>query len=471
MATVNAGARLDRLPTSGFHRRILGLIGGGMFLDGFEIYLQGGVLAALTGIGWSTPAQNANFISMTFAGMVIGAWFAGIAGDWYGRRFSYQINLLVFGLASLAGAAAPSMDWLIAARFVMGIGLGAEIVVGYVTLSEFMPPASRGRWGAGLAVCTNSALFVSAVIGRAVIPTYGWRWMFVMVGVGALVVWYLRKRMPESPRWLESHGRSDEAEQVLSAIEADVEKSTGRKLPEVTSVADSLPVPGTGRLTDLFSREMLGRTITGSVILITLNTALYGFVAFLPSFMVRQGLTVASSLNYITLMSFGGPVGAALGMVLADKLGRKPCVVIFSLAAILFGAIYPQLSDPTLVTLTGFLLVTAIYVMVAIAWGMYVPELFPTSIRMRGAGFCNTLGRFMTILTPQITTLLFAMAGIVAVLAFVVSLLLLQVIVVLVFGIETKKMPLEALSEAMLVRNKAASVEPGLAAETRTSQV
>src|ERR1700733_1255109 len=246
MATVNAGARLRRVPATGFHRRILALIGGGMFLDGFEIYLQGGVLAAVTGLGFSTPAQNANFLSATFAGMVIGAWFAGLAGDWYGRRFSYQINLLVFGLASLAGAAAPSMDWLIVARFVMGIGLGAEIVVGYVTLSEFMPPASRGRWGAGLAVCTNSALFVSAVVGRAVIPTYGSRWMFVMVGLGALVVWYLRKRMPES------HGRADEAEQVLSAIEADVEKSTGHKLPDVTNAPDSLPLPGTGRLTDLF---------------------------------------------------------------------------------------------------------------------------------------------------------------------------------------------------------------------------
>jgi putative MFS transporter len=388
---------------------------------------------------------------------VIGAWFAGLAGDWYGRRFSYQINLLVFGLASLAGAAAPSMDWLIVARFVMGIGLGAEIVVGYVTLSEFMPPASRGRWGAGLAVCTNSALFVSAVVGRAVIPTYGWRWMFIMVGVGALIVWYLRKGMPESPRWLEAHGRSEEAEKVLGAIEADVEKSTGRKLADVTNATDSLPVQQTGRLADLFSRDILARTITGSVILITLNTALYGFVAFLPSFMVRQGLTVASSLNYITLMSFGGPVGAVLGMLLADKYGRKACTVVCSFLAILFGAIYPQLSDPTLVTLTGFLLVTAIYVMVAIAWGMYVPELFPTSIRMRGAGFCNTLGRFMTILTPQITTWLFAGYGIVAVLAFVVSLLLLQAIVVMFLGIETKQQPLEALSEAMIARNKAAA--------------
>jgi MFS transporter, putative metabolite:H+ symporter len=254
--------------------------------------------------------------------------------------------------------------------------------------------------------------------------------------------------MPESPRWLEGHGRTDEAERVLSEIEAEIEQSTGRKLPAAVSAAEPSTLRDTGRLADLFTRGMLARTITGSVILITLNTALYGFVAFLPSFMVRQGSTVASSLNYITLMSFGGPVGAVLGMILADKVGRKPCVVFFSLAAILAGAIYPQLSDPTAVTITGFLLVTAIYVMVAIAWGMYVPELFPTSIRMRGAGFCNTLGRFMTILTPQITTFLFAGGGLFAVLAFVVSLLLLQAIVVAFLGIETKQMPLEALSGA-----------------------
>jgi MFS transporter, putative metabolite:H+ symporter len=230
MLAVNAGARLDRLPPSRFHYRILGLIGGGMFLDAFEIYLQGAVLAALIGIGWSTPAQNANFLSATFAGMVIGAWLAGITGDRYGRRFSYQANLLIFGLASLAGAAAPSMAWLIAARFMMGIGLGAEIVVGYVTISEPTPPASRGRWGAGLATITNSALFFAALAGRLIIPSYGWRWMFVIVGVGALIVWYLRKRMPESPRWLEANGRTAEAERVMSEIEAEVEQSTGRRM-------------------------------------------------------------------------------------------------------------------------------------------------------------------------------------------------------------------------------------------------
>jgi putative MFS transporter len=447
MQTVNAGARLDRLPASRFHYRMLGLIGGGMFLDAFEIYLQGAVLAALIGIGWSTPAMNANFISVTFAGMVVGAWFAGILGDRYGRRFSYQANLLIFGLASLAGAAAPSMEWLIAARFIMGIGLGAEIVVGYVTIAEIVPPSSRGKWGSALAVITNSSLFVSALIARLVIPNIGWRWMFVIVGIGALIVWQLRKRMPESPRWLEAHGELDEADRVLKEIEGEVERSTGRKLEPVGALAAPRASGTADSLSELFSASMIRRTITGSVILITLNTAIYGFIAFLPSFMVRQGLTITTSLNYTTLMSFGGPVGALIGMWLADKLGRKPCMIIFSLAAICFGSIYPNLVDPTYVTLGGFALVTSIYVLVGVAWSLYVPELFPTVIRMRGAGFCNTLGRMFTIVTPQITTLLFAWAGVTAVVGYVVALLVLQVIVVLAFGVETKQVSLEMLEE------------------------
>lgn len=444
MKVINAGARLDRLPTAMFHYRVLGLIGAGMFLDAFEIYLQGSVLAALVAEKWSTPALNANFISVTFAGMVIGAWLAGILGDRFGRRYSYQVNLLIFGLASLAGAAAPSIYWLIAARFVMGLGLGAEIVVGYVTMSEFVPPQRRGRWGTGLAVITNSALFVSALVARFVIPNWGWRWMFVIVGIGALIVWYLRKSMPESPRWLEAKGRTEEAERVLAAIEAEVGRS--KVLPPASAAA--VPLLARPSLAALLSGGLLMRTITGSVLLIALNTAIYGFIAFLPTFMVKQGLSIVTSLNYITLMSLGGPVGALIGMMLGDRVGRKPCIVIFAALAIVFGALYPTMSDPGLVMLTGFLLVTAVYVLVAIAWGLYVPELFPTELRMRGAGFCNTAGRLMTIITPQLVVPLFGYAGVTGVIALVAALLALQALLVAFFGIETKERSLESLVPA-----------------------
>jgi len=443
--TVNAGARLDRLPVSKFHWRVLGLIAGGMFLDAFEIYLAGGVLGALVKSGWSDLARNAQFISMTFAGMVLGAWFAGILGDRYGRRFSYQANLLIFGLASFAAAAAPSMPWLIAARFVMGLGLGAEIVVGYVTMTEFVPPQQRAKWGAGLAALTNTALFVSSFTGFLIIPTVGWRWMFVIVGVGALFVWYLRKAMPESPRWLESRGRSEEAEQVMRAIEAEVAQT--HAIPPVAEPAASAAAPERSFLA-LFSRQLIARTIVGSVVLVAINTVVYGFIAWVPTFLVKQGLSVVSSLGFTTFMSLGGPVGALIGMWLGDRIGRKRGIIAFSLVAMLLGALYPYSTDPIFLSIVGFGLVTAIYIMVALTFALYVPELFPTEVRMRGAGFCNTVGRVMTIVTPYMVVAIFAGYGIAGVIGLMIAFLAVQVLVVALLGIETKQKSLEAIASS-----------------------
>ena len=136
-SAVNAGARLDRLPISSFHYRIFWLVGAGMFFDGYDLYVAGGVIASVIQSKFSTPLQIPQFVSLTFVGMTIGALVTGFVGDRFGRRFTYQINLLIFGLASLVAAFAQDMDQLIACRFVQGLGLGAEIVVGYSTLTEF----------------------------------------------------------------------------------------------------------------------------------------------------------------------------------------------------------------------------------------------------------------------------------------------------------------------------------------------
>ena len=192
MPRFSAAQRLDRLPIGAFHRRILFLIGAGMFLDNFDATLQGGVLGTLTASHWSTMASNARFISATFLGMLIGSFCAGVLGDRYGRRFAYQINLLIIGLTSFAAALAPSMEWLIGARLVMGFGLGAELVIGYSTLAEFVPPRLRGRWIAYLAFITNIAVAASALAGYFVIPAFGWRvllrWPVFFERLG-LVLW------------------------------------------------------------------------------------------------------------------------------------------------------------------------------------------------------------------------------------------------------------------------------------------
>src|SRR3977135_4189025 len=233
MATsVNAGGRLDRLPISSFHHRIFLLVGAGMLFDGYDLYVFTNVLPAAAQSGFSTALQNADFISKTFLGMTIGALVTGFLGDHYGRRFTYQINLLIFGLSSLAAAFASDMTMLIWLRFMMGLGLGAEIVVGYSTLTEFVPPRSRGRWLSFMAVLVVSGLPISALLGYLIIPSAGWRPMFVIAGIGALVVWYLRKALPESPRGLEAQGRLEEAEALMQAIEKEA------------ASAGPLPAPG-----------------------------------------------------------------------------------------------------------------------------------------------------------------------------------------------------------------------------------
>src|SRR5437899_468605 len=144
--TVAAGARLDGLPISSFHYRIFWLVVAGMFFDGYDLYIAGGVLASAIQTKFTTAPQNLQFISLTFVGMTIGSLITGFVGDKVGRRFTYQVNLLIFGLASLAAAFAQDTNELIACRFVQGLRLGAEIVVGYSRLTQFVPPQTRGPW-------------------------------------------------------------------------------------------------------------------------------------------------------------------------------------------------------------------------------------------------------------------------------------------------------------------------------------
>ncbi len=437
--SVNSGARLDELPIGAFHRRLLVLIGAGMFLDGFEIYLAGGVVGALVRTGWSDLAGGAEFISAGVFGMVLGAWMAGVLGDRFGRRFTYQLNLLVFGLASFAAAVAPSMWSLIGARFVMGIGLGAEVVVGYATLIEYVPPGHRGRWGAGLSAFLNSAVFASALAGYFVLPTIGWRWLFAAVGAAAMVIWYLRKAVPESPRWLESKGRTDEAEQVVAGIEREAGDLPVRRRQFAARPA-TRPVPEFG------SAGMVARLTVGCALNIGVNVAVYGFVVWLPTFFIKQGFGMTASLGLTTIMSLGGPVGAGVGMLVADRYDRRWVIVAVSVLAAALGAAYPFVSVQGLVLPIGFTLMTAVYVLVAVAWASYVPELFPTELRLRATGICAVVGRLSAIGLPYAVVGLFDRFGLAGVTGLVCCVLLAQAAIVAVVGIGTNAQSLEALA-------------------------
>src|SRR5580693_2273732 len=439
---VNAGARLDRLPISSFHYRIFWLVGAGMFFDGYDLYIAGGVLASAVQTKFSTVPQNLQFISLTFVGMTLGALITGFVGDKFGRRFTYQINLLIFGLASLAAAFAQDMNQLIACRFVQGLGLGAEIVVGYSTLTEFVPPKTRGRWLSMMAFIVVAGFPATSLLGYLVIPNFGWRPMFVIAGLGSLVVWYLRKNLPESPRWLESEGRDEEAEALMQAIEK--EASGGKPLPPVVIPPAVKPAAAI----DMIKPPLLQRMIVGSWVLITINTLIFGFVIFLPQFFLRQGLTITNSLAYTLVLSAGSLVGCALGAYSSDAIGRRWSIIGASIVTIVSGYIYARFdatSDPAIVLSIGFVLIAAIYVQTAILLGVYTPELFPTEIRLRANGICNTLGRAATVVSPFIVGALMASYKLPGVVWLMIGLVVIQIVVVWAWGVEPARRSLESL--------------------------
>jgi len=417
-----------------------------MFFDGFDIYVAGAVLGATLKSGFSTMGQNAEFVSVTFLGMMLGAFFTGFLGDRYGRRFTYQANLAIFGLASIAAAFSPSMLVLILLRFVMGVGLGAENVVGYATMTEFVPPQARGKWLGIVSVFVVSGLPVTGLLGTILIPNFGWRIMFVLGGLGAMVVWYLRKALPESPRWLESVGRTEEADAILRAIEREV-SIHHTPLPE--------PVPAVSKihsreLGSLLNPVLLPRMIVGATTLIAVNTLIFGFVTWLPTFFVQEGLSIASSLGYSLIISLGAPLGTALGAFTADSWGRRPTIIGASLLTIFIGSVYPFVKDPAVLLIVGFLLMIPIYVLVAVLFAIYIPELFPTEVRMRAAGICNTFGRGATILTPFIVVALFRSYRVKGALGFLIALLIVQIFVVLRYGVEPKKRRLEEIDSTLV---------------------
>jgi putative MFS transporter len=296
-----------------------------------------------------------------------------------------------------------------------------------------------------MTVFVVTGLPVAALLGRIIIPSVGWRAMFVLGGLGALVVWYLRKKLPESPRWLESVARTEEAEALLLAIENEVAlQHAPLPTPTFATMAKH-----SRSLSSLLSPAILPRMILGSVSLIVINSLLYGFVTWLPTFFVQQGLSIARSFNYSLVMAFGAPIGSAIGAFTADSWGRKPTIVGACLLTIGIGSFYPFITNPVVLMIVGFSLIVPIYILVALLFAVYIPELFPTEIRLRSSGICNTFGRGAIIFTPFIVVALFKSHGVGGVLVFMIGLLIVEIAVVLTLGVEPKKRRLEEIeSEA-----------------------
>jgi MFS transporter, putative metabolite:H+ symporter len=442
MTTVahDVGRRLDALPIGRFHYRLTGLIVGGLFVDQFDNYITGGVLGAAIKEGWSTMSANALFISAGTAGMTIGSVAAGWIGDRYGRRFSFQMNLLIFGVFAFAAAAAPTMGWLTFARFLMGLGMGAEFVIAFTMLSEFVPPKTRGRWQASMAVISNGAVFISSLCGFLIIPHYGWRWVFVIAGIAAIMVWLLRKSLPESPRWLESKGRTAEAERVVDDIvkELGISAAPPGAAPSLARVA-----PAEVPFSALFAPPILRRTLL-AIILVTMGlTVSYGYTNWLPTFFIKEGMSLNTSIGFTVVMSLGGTLGALIAFAVGDKVDRKPSLTVIGTCALVFGILFAQGHSVLWINIFGLLLLCSIFAFTTLSIAVYMPELFATEYRARGAGIAFTCARIGIVVTPFPIVWAFDFGGLTAVTAMFSVFLVIALIALWLLGVETRAKSLE----------------------------
>jgi MFS transporter, putative metabolite:H+ symporter len=441
-SVINSGIRLDQLPILPFHRRLFVLIAAGLFLDGFQLYFPSGLVNVLVKSGWAPEKFAANYISAGLFGIMLGAWLSGIIGDRFGRQFCYQLNLLIFGLASFGSAAAPSPEYLVLLRFVMGLGLGAEIIVGYALLIEYIPPSRRGRWTAGLALAISAAIFGSSFVSYTFLPTIGWRWIFVGFGIASLLLWQLRKGIPESPRWLESKGREAEAQRIVSNIER--EAAHGGVEPAQKAVAvPALDARSSDQL--LLAVDLRKRFLVGIAIHVGSNALAYGFLIWLPTFLEREGFTVTVALAFTAIISSGAPLGSLAGIVLSDRLSRRKTAAGLFFAIACLGLVFPVIRNPPLLLSVGLLFNILYFFLVSVTWASYLPELFPTRIRLRASGACNGIGRAVGVVLPFFVVPTLNRFGLIGVMCLIGVLLVAAGVTVSVLGIETNDRSLEAL--------------------------
>lgn len=425
--TDELSARLDRLPVGFFHHWLAIVLAAGLIVDSIDIAVGASASGALLSQGFADLDGLARLALTTTFGLAVGGVVAGYLADKFGRVAILRLTMALIIVSALGCALAGDLNTLIAWRFVGALGLGGETILAYGMLTEFMPRATRGRWIAWVAVMASAGLPLSLGVGAILLPLeHGWRWLFATPGLLGVLILVLRWRLPESPRWLSVRGRAAEAEAIVGAL------SAGR------GAATALESPSPAHATYRDQGPLWRRFVTAASIQCAAMCAIYGFVSWLPTFLVAEGRDVGNAAVFSAIMTAGGPAGAVIAFLIADRFERKWSIVACAGASIAFGALYAGIDGPVVVLVLGCLTVTAIYAFGTLGLMSYMPELFETSIRLRVLGVLSAIGRGAGILTPLAVPPLFVFAGQAGVLALIMSALALCAFVVAALGPATR---------------------------------
>jgi MFS transporter, putative metabolite:H+ symporter len=454
-------ARFDRLPSSRTIWSMVILLSLGGVFEFYDLFFTGYVAPGMVHSGLFTPeslgffsalgplrvAGFGTFVFSTFAGLWVGALVFGQVADRFGRRFIFTWSLIWYIVCTAIMAFQTTGLALNLWRFVAGIGIGIELVTIDTYLSELIPSAERGRAYAVNQFITFSAVPVVAFLAYILKDTQPlgldyWRVVILIGSVGAAVVWFLRRSIPESPRWLARHGRIDEAERIVADIERRVAAERSMVLPPPGPVP--LEKGGLGTLGEVMRPPYLRRTIILSIFNMAQVIGFYGFAAWVPTLLIDRGVHVTQSLAYAFVIAIANPFGPLIGVWFADKLERKTQVIGGLVIMAVVITLFAEASQPWLLIVLGVLFTLASNVM-SYAYHGYQAELYPTRVRARAVGFVYSWSRIAAAFAGLAIGILLHHYGVPGVAMFIGVSMVVGIVMILL-GPRTRGLALEQIS-------------------------
>jgi MFS transporter, putative metabolite:H+ symporter len=452
-------ARLDRLPFTRSLWRLVAVVSLGGVFDVYDIFLStyiapglvaGGLFQATTpglfdfrGVGF--------FIFSAFAGMFLGSMGFGFIADRTGRRAIFISSLVLYSAAAAIMACQTTAATIDLWRFLASVGVGVEQVTIDTFLAELVPPAERGRAFAFSQFIWFSVIPVVALLGWVLVPRSpfgiaGWRWVTLAGSVGALLAWWLRRSLPESPRWLALHGRQREAEKTMAAIEEMVARDLERGgAPMPDPGPPRAAVAGRSSFREILRPPFRGRTLVLSIFNLMQTIAFYGFGAWVPTLLIAQGVHITTSLEYAFIIAIANPVGPLAAMLVADRMERKWQLVWAGAAIGVCMLLFAHQTNPALVILFGAM-VTLANCWMSTALHNYQGEIFPTRVRARAVGFVYAWSRLSAAFAGLLIGFFLREGGAPGVALFIGGAMIVMMVTIGGFGPRTRQMALEEIA-------------------------
>lgn len=398
---------IERIGVGRFQWRLLLVNGLTWAADAMEVLIAGFVLLGVgAAFGFERASSQATlFLSAAFAGMFIGALVWGAIADRFGRRNVFLWTVLLDALFGLLSAIAPSFTLLVVFRFLTGFAVGGTLPVDYSLLAEYVPTKQRGKFLVYLesfwALGTILVAALSWLLFTLYVPAEAWRWVLGASAIPGLIGYWIRRSIPESPRFLAIQGRTDEARAVLQQIARENGQTLTIERLEVPKGATSLPI------TAIWRGVLARRTLLLSIVWFSLSLGYYGIFSWLPTFFARQGYNLGDTYRNTLILAVAQIPGYVLAAYLIDRLGRRPTLAIYLFVSAAASFLFATAASATSVIVTSSLLSFSLLG----AWGaLYVfsPELYPTDARTTGMGWVSAMARLASIFAPSVGGLLLA---------------------------------------------------------------